>query len=82
MWISEAPVVDVRGPLAIQRRRLLSLLTSLSGAQWAAPTAAPRWRVNDVALHLPDVDLSWLAYDRDHDHAGIIPVPSDHEEFV
>jgi hypothetical protein len=82
MRISEAPVVDVRGPLTAQRRRLLSLLTSLSDAQWAAPTAAPQWPVKDIALHLLDVDLSWLAHDRDHDQAGIIPVPSDHEEFA
>ena len=82
MRISEAPVVDVRGPLTAQRGRLLSLLTSLSGAQWAAPTAAPAWAVKDIALHLLDVDLSWLAHDRDHDQTGIIPVPADHEEFV
>jgi hypothetical protein len=82
MRISEAPVVDVRGPLTAQRRRLLSLLTSLSDAQWAAPTAAPQWAVKDIALHLLDVDFSWLAHGRDHDRSGIIPVPSDHEEFV
>jgi uncharacterized protein (TIGR03083 family) len=82
MRIGEAPAVDVRGPLTAQRRRLLSLLTSLSDAQWAAPTAAPQWSVKDIALHLLDVDLSWLAHDRDHDQAGIIPVPSGHEEFV
>src|SRR5260370_38776119 len=82
MRISEAPAVDVRGPLTAQRRRLLSRLTSLSDAQWAAPTAAPQWPVKGIALHLLDVDLSWLAHDRDHDQAGIIPVPSDHEEFV
>ncbi|HWG11984.1 MAG TPA: maleylpyruvate isomerase N-terminal domain-containing protein [Streptosporangiaceae bacterium] len=52
MRISEAPVVDVRGPLTAQRRRLLSLLTSLSDVQWAAPTAAPQWAVKDIALHL------------------------------
>ncbi len=82
MRIGEAPAADVRGSLTAQRGRLLSLLTSLSDAQWAAPTAAPRWSVKDVALHLLDVDLSWLAHDRDHDQAGIIPVPSDHQEFV
>ena len=82
MRISEAPAVDVRGALTAQRRRLLSLLTSLSDAQWAAPTAAPQWAVKDIALHLLDVDLSWLARDRDHDQSGIIPVPSDHQEFV
>lgn len=82
MRISEAPVADLRGPLTAQRRRLLNLLTLLSDAQWAAPTAAPRWPVKDIALHLLDVDLSWLARGRDHDQAGIIPVSSDHEEFV
>jgi uncharacterized protein (TIGR03083 family) len=82
MRISDAPVVDVRGPLTAQRGRLVNLLTSLSDAQWAAPTAAPRWPVKDIALHLLDVDLSWLAHGRDHDQAGIIPVPPGHEEFV
>jgi uncharacterized protein (TIGR03083 family) len=82
MRIGELPVADVRGSLTAQRRRLLSLLTSLSDAQWAAPTAAPRWTVKDVALHLLDVDLSWLARDRDHDQAGLIPVPPDHQEFA
>jgi uncharacterized protein (TIGR03083 family) len=82
MRISDAPVVDVRGFLTAQRGRLLSLLTSLSDGQWAAPTAAPQWSVKDIALHLLDVDLSWLAHGRDHDQAGIIPVPSGHEEFV
>ena len=82
MRIWEVPVVDVRGPLTAQRARLLSLLGSLGDAQWAAPTAAPRWSVKDIALHLLAVDLSWLARDRDHHKSGIIPVSSDHEEFV
>ena len=72
----------MRRSLTAQRGRLLSLLTSLSDAQWAAPTPAPQWSVKDIALHLLDVDLSWLAHDRDHDQSGIIPVPADHEEFV
>lgn len=82
MRISEAPPVDVREPLTAQRGRLLTLLTSLTGGQWAAPTAAPRWAIKDIALHLLDVDISWLARDRDHDQTGIIPVPADHDEFV
>ncbi|HUN37932.1 MAG TPA: maleylpyruvate isomerase N-terminal domain-containing protein [Trebonia sp.] len=82
MRIADLPVTDVREPLAAQRQRLLGLLDSLSAAQWAAPTAAPRWPVKDVALHLLDVDLSWLARDRDGEAAGIIAVPDAHEEFV
>jgi uncharacterized protein (TIGR03083 family) len=80
--LSEAPVVDVRGPLAAQRGRLLSLLASLTEAQWAAPTAAPEWSVKDIALHLLDVDLSWLARGRDGERAGMIPETLDHGEFV
>jgi len=58
MHISEATVVDVRGPITAQRLRLLSLLDSLDGARWAAPTAAPLWRVKDIALHLATLDLT------------------------
>jgi uncharacterized protein (TIGR03083 family) len=82
MRIGEVPVVDVRRPLTAQRERLLGLLTSLDETQWAAPTAAPQWSVKDTALHLLDVDLSWLAQDRDNDQSGIIPMTADHEDFV
>jgi Mycothiol maleylpyruvate isomerase N-terminal domain len=82
MNVSELAVVDVRGPLTAQRGRLLSLLTSLNAEQWAAPTAAPAWSVKDIALHLLDVDLNWVARDRDHDRAGMIPMSTRHEEFV
>ena len=41
MRIGEVPAVDVRGSLMAQRGRRLSLLASLSDAQWAAPTAIP-----------------------------------------
>jgi uncharacterized protein (TIGR03083 family) len=82
MKLSEVPVVDVREPLTEQRGRLLSLLASLHDDQWRAPTAAPLWSVKDIALHLLDVDLSWVARDRDRDRTGLIPVPADHEGFV
>lgn len=82
MRIFEAAVVDVRGPFTAQRQRLLSLLASLSDAQWETRTAAPHWAVKDIALHLLDVDLSWLAQDRDHDQAGTVTAPPGHEEFV
>jgi hypothetical protein len=82
MLISEARAVDVREPLTAQRTRLLNLLTALNDAQWAAPTAAPQWTVKDIALHLVDVDLSWLARHRDHDQSGNVAVPAGHEEFV
>ena len=82
MRLSEVPVVDVRGALTAQRDRLLSLLTSLTVAQWGAATAAPEWSVKDTALHLLDVDLSWLARDRDGDRTGMIPVPPGHRDFV
>lgn len=82
MKMSELAVVDVRGPLTAQRGRLLELLASLSDEQWAASTAAPAWSVKDIALHLLDVDLSWVSRDRDHDRAGMIPMSTRHEQFV
>jgi uncharacterized protein (TIGR03083 family) len=82
MRLDEVPVVDVRGPLTAQRERLLGLLTALTAEQWSAVTVAPEWSVKDIALHLLDVDLSWLARDRDGDRTGLIPMPPQHEEFV
>ncbi len=82
MRIDEVPVADVRGSLTAQRGRLLSLLGSLSDAQWAAPTAAPQWPVKDIALHLLDGDLSWLARHRDGDLTGNISDSTGHDEFV
>src|SRR6201996_2792791 len=74
MRLTDVPVVDLRGPLAGQ--------DSLRPEQWAAATAAPRWSVKDIALHLIDVDLSWLARHRDHDQSGSLSPPSGHQEFV
>ncbi len=82
MRLDEVPVVDVRGPLTAQRERLLGLLAGLTPQQWAAATVAPDWSVKDIALHLLDVELSWLARDRDGDRTGLIPMPPQHEEFV
>jgi hypothetical protein len=82
MEIDEVPLTDVRGPLTAQRGRLRGLLSSLDDTAWAAPTVAPQWSVKDIALHLLDVDLRWLARDRDHDQSSLIAVPDDHEQFV
>lgn len=82
MRIEDLSPVDVRGPLTVQRGRLVGLLESLSDDQWAAQTAAPGWSVKDMSLHLLGVDLGWLARGRDGDHSGIIEVPADHEGFV
>lgn len=70
MRISEAPVVDVRGPLTAQRGRLLNLLISLSDAQWAAPTAAPQWPVKDIAFTCSMWTSAGSPRDRDHDQAS------------
>lgn len=82
MRITDVPVTDVRGPLSAQRERLLSLLAGLGDAEWNSPTAAPAWSAKDIALHLIDVDLSWVARFRDHDRSGFIPESAGHEAFV
>jgi uncharacterized protein (TIGR03083 family) len=82
MRIADVPATDVRAPLTAQRKRLLGLLAGLGDAEWGSPTAAPRWSVKDIALHLIDVDLSWVARFRDHDRSGFMPESAGHEAFV
>ncbi len=82
MRIADAPPVDVRRPLTLQRERLLSLLTGLGDAQWAAATVAPQWSVKDIALHLIDVDLSWIARHRDRDRSGLASAQPGREKFA
>lgn len=82
MRLGEVPVVDVRAPLTAQRRRLTGLLDALRGEQWDTATAAPLWSVKDVALHLLGGELSWLARNRDHETAGVVPAAAGHGEFV
>ena len=82
MRIDDAPVTHVRGPLTAQRERLLNLLAGFGKRDWGAPTVAPLWSVKDIALHLIDVDLSWVARFRDHDRSGSISSSTGHEGFV
>lgn len=52
------------------REQLLALLSSLSDAQWRAPTVCEGWSVKDVALHLLGVDIGVLSRKRDQHIAG------------
>jgi uncharacterized protein (TIGR03083 family) len=47
------------------RKQLLSLLRDLSGEEWLLPTAAKKWSVKDVALHLLGGDIGNLSRRRD-----------------
>jgi uncharacterized protein (TIGR03083 family) len=73
---------DPRPLLDEERSDLLVLLRSMSDSDWVAPTEAGHWRVKDVALHLLDDDLGWLARGRDGDLSGLLPVGDDHGAFV
>jgi uncharacterized protein (TIGR03083 family) len=79
LW--DAPVRDVRSVAADERRRLLAFLEGLTPGQWVAPSAAPGWTVQDLALHLLDDDMSWLSHRRDGSTAGRLDM-SDRERFV
>lgn len=52
---------------------LVALLGGLAPEEWERPTAAPLWRVRDVAAHLLDVELRGLSYRRDH----FVPPPPE-----
>lgn len=47
------------------RRELVSLLKGLRGEEWTLPTAATKWNVKDVALHILGGDLGNLSRRRD-----------------
>src|SRR6266699_3291612 len=47
------------------RQHLLSLIDTLSPAEWLLPTAAERWNVKDIALHLLGGDIGILSRRRD-----------------
>src|SRR5215472_9118862 len=47
------------------RRHLLELLHGLQPGEWELPTAARRWNVKDVALHLLGGDVGILSRKRD-----------------
>jgi uncharacterized protein (TIGR03084 family) len=47
--------------LEAEQDRLEEILTSLGGAQWAAPSAAAGWSVADVVLHLAQTEEAVVA---------------------
>jgi uncharacterized protein (TIGR03083 family) len=47
------------------RRELVSLLKGLTEEEWKLPTAAPKWNVKDVALHILGGDVGNLSRRRD-----------------
>jgi hypothetical protein len=79
LW--DVPVRDVRPVTTDERMRLLAFLDGLTPAEWIAPSAAPGWTVQDLALHLLDDDLSWLSHQRDGSTAGRVDM-SDRRRFV
>jgi hypothetical protein len=74
-------VRDVRPLATAERERLVVFLRSLTPDEWVAPTAAPGWRVKDLALHLLDGDLGWLSRNRDGDGTSFVDM-SDRSAFV
>jgi uncharacterized protein (TIGR03083 family) len=49
----------VAAPLVRQRRRLASVLATLSADRWAAPSRCERWSVQDVVAHLIGTNDFW-----------------------
>ncbi|HEX2715290.1 MAG TPA: hypothetical protein VHM88_24180, partial [Candidatus Acidoferrales bacterium] len=47
------------------RQHLLALLGGLNAEEWLLRTAAPKWNVKDVALHLLGGDIGNLSRRRD-----------------
>ena len=62
MALPPISVIDLFGG---EREALLTLLSGLSDAHWALPTACPGWSVHDLALHLFGDDVGRLSQGRD-----------------
>ena len=63
------------------RRHLLSLLAELNEKDWERPTAAGKWNVKDVALHLLGGDVGNLSRRRDK-HSLPGPASSEWKDLV
>jgi Mycothiol maleylpyruvate isomerase N-terminal domain len=79
LW--HAPVRDVRPLFVAERADLLQLLDGLTQEEWLAPSAAPGWRVKELALHVLQDDLWWLSTHRDGDRGGMLDM-ADRDRFV
>src|SRR3954463_623370 len=61
-----APIVDIEGaaddqrvPVTRQRRRMETLLSGLTDAEWASPSRCEGWSNQDLILHLISVNRFW-----------------------
>jgi uncharacterized protein (TIGR03083 family) len=64
-WFDHLEPFDLRPLFPIERAALLELLRSLDPDEWQAPTICPGWSVHDLALHLLNGDLRFVASWRD-----------------
>lgn len=68
--------MEIPGPILVGdlfpelRRHLLELLRALGPEEWLKPTAAKKWNVKDVALHILGGDIGNLSRRRDGHQPG------------
>ena len=74
-WTRIGPPIDVRRMFPVERDELLTLLGSLTEADWLAPTVCPGWTVHDLTAHIVHDYLRRLSAGRDGWSAGWTPVP-------
>ena len=76
---------DLRPLFPRERAALLEVLSSLDDAEWQLPTACPGWTVHDLALHLLNDDLRYLAGKRDgysSPHGPVVAPPYGRAEVT
>jgi uncharacterized protein (TIGR03083 family) len=62
-------------------QHLISLLPSLTPAEWALPTIVPQWCVRDVVAHLLDTALRKLSMGRDKNRVEQVSIQS-HQDVI
>jgi uncharacterized protein (TIGR03083 family) len=76
------PPAEVIPLFAVEREKLLDLLSSLTESEWYRPTACPEWTVLGLACHLLGGDFGLLARHRDRHYGTSPPEGATELEFI
>jgi len=79
--MSVSPPINVAHLFPLLDDKLIELLSSLTAAEWHAPTIAKQWCVKDIAAHLLDGNIRTLSMSRDQ-YFGVMQGEEDLLSFL
>jgi uncharacterized protein (TIGR03083 family) len=66
--VPDEPPPGIADLFALERARLLELLTSIGDTDWDKPSPCPGWTALGLCCHLVGIDMASLSGRRDHHH--------------